>query len=392
MTLFPPSSRLPIIEQTVRPGFVQFEFGHPASELLPSEDLRRAAAEVIPRHGDNALYYGYGQGPGPLIEWLATRIATLDGLPVTPEQLLITGGASLALDQICSLLTEPGDVVLIPVPTYHLAVRIFQEHPLELVALPGDALGADVEALAETTARLKAEGKRVRLIYLVPTFANPSGATLPLERRRALLDLASREGLLIVEDDVYRDLAYDGPPPPSLFSLAPVGPVIRLGSFSKTLAPGLRVGWMLADPAMIARFVNSGLLDSGGGTQHFASLVVETFLAMGLYDAHLERACLGYRKRRDALLAALERYLPTGCNWSRPGGGYFVWLGLPEGCDSEKLVSFATAECVSFLTGKRFGLGLGYRDHVRLSFSLLGPAELEEGARRLAKAIERLIG
>jgi 2-aminoadipate transaminase len=256
-----------------------------------------------------------------------------------------------------------------------------------------DRSGPRVDALEQAVAALRAAHKRPRLIYCVPTFANPSGQTIDAARRRALYELARREGLLLVEDDVYRELVLDPvkAPPPSIFSYGPPGPVIRLGSFSKTLAPGLRVGWLLADAALVARVTGSGLYDSGGGTTHFAALVVESFLALGLYEAHLARAREGYRRRYRALLAGLDAHLPPGCAWSEPGGGYFIWLRLPEGMDSAQLLPVAEAEGVSFLPGARFGLGLGGDGCLRLSFSFLGPDELGEGARRLGLAIRRLI-
>jgi DNA-binding transcriptional MocR family regulator len=392
MPLPMPNSRLTIVDFAARPGIVDFSYGYPARGLLPTAGLQQAAAATLARYGADALLYGAPQGPGTLVEQLCARLATHENLRVSPAQLLISGGASQALDQICSLLTRPGDVVLAPVPTYHLAVRIFKEYPLELVPVAGDDAGLSVDALAAQVQRLRVEGKRPRLVYVVPTFSNPSGHTLGESQRRQLYELARQEELLLIEDDVYRELVVDErlAPPPSIFSYGPPGPVVRLGSFSKTLAPGLRVGWLLADEAIVRRFVASGLYDSGGGTAHFAALVVETFLALDLYEAHLEQARQGYRARYQALLAGLKAGMPAGVHWTKPGGGYFVWLRLPAGLDSARLLPIAETQGVTFLSGARFCLGLGGHDCLRLSFSFLSPDELYEGARRLGTTIREL--
>lgn len=380
---------LPLTEYTAMPGVAQLTYGYPAVELLPAAALAHAAGSLVERHGPAALLYGFMQGPGPLLEWVAVHLSSTEGIDVEPAQVLISGGASQALDQICSLLTDPRDVVLVPVPTYHLAVSILREHPL--VLLPVDATGDDgalnIDALDDARNVARRNGLRVRMLYSIPTFANPSGATLTLADRQALVAWAEQTGVLLVEDDVYRELCYEGSAPPSLWSMARPGAVLRLGSFSKTVAPGLRLGWLLADAPTIERFVRSGLYDSGGGTAHFAALALETFLAQADYAAHLARARQGYRLRRDALLAALEQHMPPGCSWSRPQGGYFVWLRLPEGIDSAALQPLAQRHGVTYVPGSRFGLGLGFGEHLRLSFSFLSPAELADGARRLGAAI-----
>jgi 2-aminoadipate transaminase len=357
----PLPSQLLTIEYYPRPGVIQFDWGHPASALLPLDAMGRAAAEAIGRHGDNTLLYGAAQGPGPLIELLVRRLNAHEGLALTPEHMLITGGASLAIDQICTLLTRPGDAVLVPVPTYHLAVGILRDHPLDLVPVAGDEKGVSVEALAEAVVALRAEGRRPRMVYVIPTFANPTGATMPTERRQALADLARRENLLVVEDDVYRELCYEGSLPPSIYSYAPDGPVLR--------------------------FANGGMLYSGGGVPHFAAMVVETFFGLDAYDAHLAHVKASYRARRDALLAALATHLPPGCAWSHPQGGYFLWLRLPPGITASALLPVAEQHGVSFLPGNKFGLGHSFDEYARLSFSMLEPDELAEGARRLGQAM-----
>jgi DNA-binding transcriptional MocR family regulator len=221
----------------------------------------------------------------------------------------------------------------------------------------------------------------------VPTFHNPTGACLAPERRRALVELAAEEGFLIVEDDVYRELAYDAPAPPSLWRLAPPGVVARLGSFAKTLAPGLRLGWITAHPADVARITGGGLLDSGGGLNHFTAVTVGAVCTSGDFDAQVARLRAAYRERRDALAGALREHLPPGCELQAPGGGFFQWVRLPAGLDAAELLPHAEAAGVAYIPGARFHLDGGGANTLRLAFSLYPPAELREAARRLGMAV-----
>jgi|YNPNPStandDraft_1061719.scaffolds.fasta_scaffold02457_7 DNA-binding transcriptional MocR family regulator len=379
---------LPDIQLFLRPGIIELGWGHPDPALFPVADLAAAAARALAEAGPQALAYGAEQGPGRLIEPLAAWLAQREGRPVPAEQVLITGGASQALDLLCTLWTRPGDTVLVEAPVYHLALRILRDHGLRLVPVAGDAHGLCPDALEAVLAR---ESQPPRFLYTVPTFSNPSGATLPLERRQAVVSMAAAQGVPIVEDDVYRFLWFDEPPPPSLYHLAPAGAVIHLGSFSKILAPGLRLGWLVAAPEVVKRCVRSGLLDSGGGVSHFAAHVVAAYLEQGLLDGHIERLRAAYARRRDVLTAALAHYLPEGCHWERPRGGFFAWVALPAGIDSAGLLPAAEAAGVSYVPGARFYVDGGGGRYLRLSFSLLPTDELEEGVRRLAEVVERAL-
>ncbi|HJZ49653.1 MAG TPA: PLP-dependent aminotransferase family protein, partial [Roseiflexaceae bacterium] len=239
---------LPTIQLVRRPGIIELGWGHPNAALLPVAGMRQAAAAALERWGVEALNYGADQGAGPLLAWLSDRIARTEGRAPASDAMLITGGVSQALDQICTLCTQPGDIALVESPTYHLAIRILRDHPLELIPIPADDHGLRVDALAETIAGLRRDSRRPRLLYCVPTFHNPTGTSLEAERRAKLVALAAAEQLLVVEDDVYRELSYDGPALPSLWSLAPPDTVVRLGSFAKSLAPGVRLGWLTAGP------------------------------------------------------------------------------------------------------------------------------------------------
>jgi DNA-binding transcriptional MocR family regulator len=226
------------------------------------------------------------------------------------------------------------------------------------------------------------------MLYTIPTFHNPTGRCLTDERRRELVDCAQRKGLLIVEDDAYRELAYDGPAPPSLWSLAPPGTVVRLGSFSKSLAPGLRAGFITADPTIADRIADSGMLDSGGGISHFTSLVIAEFAATGDYALHVERLRQSYTIRRDALLSALSGFLGDRARWVHPRGGYFAWVTMDGGINTERLLPSVVASGADYMPGNSFYLDSAQgTDSFRLAFSHYGPDDLTEGVRRIAEAM-----
>lgn len=378
---------LPIVQIVHQPGVIDLGWGHPDPALLPVEGLRDAAGAALDRYGAAALAYGNQQGPGPLLRWLSGYIGAREGRAPAADEIIITGGISQALDQVCTLLTRPGDTVLVEQPTYHLAVRILREHPLDLVAVPSDDAGLRPEAVVATIAALRREGRTPRLLYTVPTFNNPTGVSLSAARRRALIDVAVAAGLTIVEDDAYRELTYAGPAPPSLWSLAPVGTAIRLGSFAKAVAPGLRLGYLTADAATVERMRGGGLLDSGGGINHFTANTVAAFCEDGGFVAQGDRLRAAYHSRRDALAAALTEHLSPDCRWSLPAGGFFIWVRLPEGSDAAALLSRAIAAGVGYAPGPRFHLDGGGAHCIRLAFGLYPEADLTEAARRLGTVL-----
>ncbi len=385
-------SRLPIGQRVDQPGIIDLGWGHPDPDLLPVDEIRRAYDGALSRFGAQALEYGHIAGPGPLLEWLIDRIGRHEGRSPSPDELLITSGISGGLDLVLSALTRPTDTVLVESPTYYLAIRILRDHELNLVPVPCDDKGMIVAALADQLSNLNRSGVRPRLLYTVPTFNNPSGTSLAEERRQALVELAVAEGLVILEDDVYRELAYDGPPPRSLWSLAPSGTVARLGSFSKSLAPGLRLGWLTAGRDLILRLAQSGLLDSSGGINPITSLAVFTLCEVGDFEAHVSRLCHAYRERRDALVAGLHQHLPAGCRCNPPAGGFFLWVALPSGIDAQLLLPKAEATGTSFQPGHRFHTDGRGQHNLRLAFSLYPPSKLIEAAKRLGDAIRLFVG
>ncbi|MEH1126148.1 aminotransferase-like domain-containing protein [Micromonospora sp. CPCC 206061] len=372
--------RLPVIQYTGTEGVLDLGWGHPDPTLLPVEAWAASTSEAVPAAGWTALTYGYAAGPGQLLEWLTVHIGAIDGRAPEPAELFVTAGASQGLELVSSVLTRPGDVVLVDSPTYHLALRILADRGVELRAAPTDEQGIDPAATARLVGDLRAEGRRVPMLYAVATFNNPSGASMPMPRRRELI--RALEGVTIVEDDTYRELAYEGPVPASLWSLASAG-VVRLGSFSKTVAPGLRLGYLTADAAFVRRLASRGYVDSGGCVNHTSAMVLAHFATTGRYEAHVSVLRDAYRRRRDTLVTALRSAAP-GVEFAVPGGGWFLWLRVP---DAASLARRALERGVGLSTGERFHVGGGGGHHLRASFSMYSPADLEEAAHRFAQAL-----
>jgi DNA-binding transcriptional MocR family regulator len=384
-------SRLPNIQFVSRPRIIDLGWGHPDPDLLPTALISRAYSAAIARHGADALQYGYCSGPGSLLEWLVARIGEQEGRKPADDEIMITAGASCGLDLILKALARPGDSILVESPTYHLATRMLKDHQLDLVPVATDHDGIIVEELVARLRERNSLARPPRLLYTVSTFNNPTSVSLSEPRRRALVELAARQGLIIVEDDVYRELSYESAPPRSLWSMATGGVVARLGSFSKSLAPGLRLGWLTADSDLIRSITQNGLLDSGGGLNHFCAMAVSTLCEAGDYDAHIAHLISAYRARRDALVTSLAEYLPKDCALSSPQGGYFAWLTLPPGCSSDALLPYAESTGTSFLPGSQFDLVGRGKEQLRLSFSRYSVDMLMEATRRLGRAFNLYI-
>lgn len=365
-------------------GFINLGLGHPDPSLFPVDLIRDSAMVRFESNHRSYLQYGYEQGEGGFRIELSQFLNRIAGVRVAPENLFVTGGASQALDIICTLFTAPGDSVIVEEPTYFLAIKIFRDHGLNIVSVPTDDNGMEVDRLSQLVDR-----HSPKLVYTVPAHQNPSGVTLSAERRRDLSSLAQDRGFLIVADEVYHLLTYSGEPPQPFAATIDNGQVIALGSFSKILAPGLRTGWIAAARQILDRLFNSGFLDSGGGLSPFTSALLTDALANQALDRHVRRLRTVYGERRDALVAAIqEHHLPErGLAFRHPHGGYYLWTQLPEKRDAEALLREATAHGVGFLPGVRSSSTGGYRDRMRLCFAYYPPEILAEGVRRLASVV-----
>ncbi len=379
--------------QGVLPGTISLVFGHPDATTLPVDELRAAAEEALRSpQARMSLQYGPEQGTPALIDYLVARLNREEKLGLNREDLMIVAGSTHAVDMIARLYAGRDGAVLVEAPTYHDALHVFRDHGADLRPVPVDGDGLVVKALAAQLAALQREGKSPRLLYTIPNFQNPSGVTLTATRREAILKLAREHGFLIVEDDVYRDLAFEEEVPPSFYSLAGGQGVLRIGSFSKIMAAGLRLGWLVAAPEHIQRCINCGAMQMGGGANPLVAHVVAEYCRAGRLEPHILQLRQVYRRRRDVTLTALEKHMPRGVTWTHPRGGFFVWLTLPEGVSVEPLREAARQRKVLFVPGTGFFARGGGERNLRLAFSFVPPDEIERGVAILAQAIREMMG
>jgi len=373
---------LPDVQYGHTDGVIDLTWGHPDPSTFPRDEIAEASRAVLDQWGWQALSYGAPAGAAAVRSAVAGHLSEVDA-DVAPQAVLITDGSTGALDLVLSLLASPGDVVFVEQPTYYIALRIFADHRLRVVGLPSDADGPDPDELARRAAATTAAGSKA-FVYLVPTYANPTGRCLPRARAAALLAAAATGGAVVVEDDVYRDTSPDAPS--SMWSIDPAT-VIRLGSFSKSLAPGLRVGFLTATAELVERIAGCGVLDSGGGANHFAAMVVGELIRSGRFDEIVRANVPRHRSCRAALVDALD---PSAFSFDEPAGGFFVWLRLPDGVASHTFVAAARDNGVLASDGSVFFAGEPDAGYVRASFSMLDQVLLREGATRLVRTAREL--
>jgi 2-aminoadipate transaminase len=365
-------------------GVIDLGLGDPPLSLLPLDLIRRSAEVRFAEANPAILQYGTEQGDGNFRLALAKFLSKGYGSPVAPSSLFVSNGVSIALDQICSLFTQAGDTIFVEEPSYFLALRIFTDHRLQVVPIQTDQNGIVIESLEENLALY-----HPKFLYLIPTFQNPSGHTLVQERRERLIELCLKNDFIIVADEVYHFLNYFDIPPKAFGSYTGFKNVISLGSFSKILAPGLRLGWLQSDPNTINRLVRSGLLDSGGGLNPFTSAIVRDVLESGGLQENISKLIEIYRTRVAVMDLALHQYLPKA-TYALPQGGYFFWVRLPGNLDSALLQHKAESFKVNFRAGVRFSSENGLRDYIRMSFVYYEPQKIMEGLKRLGKCIESM--
>lgn len=384
-----------LLKWTEKPDIISFAGGLPAAEAFPVEEVRAAADRVLQQHGPQALQYSTTEGYRPLREMIARHTARY-GIVVKPENILITSGSQQALDLIGKVFINPGERILVERPTYLGALQAWSAYQAEYISVPLDDVGMRTELLEEA---LRAGPK---FIYVLPNFHNPAGVTLSLERRHELVTLADRYGLPIIEDDPYGQLRYEGEHLPSLVVLDRElhagddedcynGNVIYLSTFSKTLAPGLRLGWIVAPVEVIRKLVQAKQgADLHSGT--FAQLVAYEVAKGGFLDRHVRKIRAAYHERRDTMLAALEKYFPPSVRWTHPEGGLFLWVTLPEGWDASEILRTALEEKVAFVPGAAFFPDGSGKNTMRLNFSFAPPQIIEEGIRRLGSVLMKVLG
>ncbi|MEV0950193.1 PLP-dependent aminotransferase family protein [Promicromonospora sp. NPDC050249] len=366
-----------------RPEVVSLAGGMPYLEGLPLDVIADTMQRLIATKGTTALQYGSGQGEESLREHI-TQVVALEGVSAHPDDVVVTTGSQSALDLVTRIFIDPGDVVIAEAPSYVGALGVFRSYQADVVQVPLDADGLVPAELDATLTRLAAEGRRVKFLYTVPTFQNPAGVSLSAERRPQLLEICRRHGVLVVEDNPYGLLGFDEEPLPALRSYDSDG-VLYLGSFSKTFAPGYRVGFVIAPHAVRDKLVlasESAVLSPSNASQ----LAVATYLETCDWKAQIKAYRELYRERRDALVGALGEHLPSA-SWNVPKGGFFVWVRLPEGLDSRAMLPRAVTARVAYVPGTAFYYDGSGSDHMRLSFCFPTPERIREGVRRLAGVV-----
>lgn len=374
-----------LLALTERPGVISFAGRLPAPELFDLEGARASFDAVLGGSGRTALQYSTTEGNRQLRAGIAER-HTARGLATEADDILITTGSQQGLSLLSTVLVDPGDVVLVESPSYLAALQCFALAGARLVAVPSDEHGLDTGALADLAERV-----RPKLLYTVPTFQNPTGRALSAENRRAVVAVAEQHGFRVLEDDPYAELRYSGESLPTITSLAAPGQVASTGSFSKILAPGLRLDWVRSDPALRAGIV----VAKQAADLHTSTLdpaAAAHYLASGRLDAAIARSCAAYRERRDALLTGLASALPAGSTWNAPDGGMFVWAKLPEGWDTTRLLAVALQHDVAFVPGAPFFPTDPQVHAMRLSFTTYEPDRILEGTGRLAAALAAAAG
>ena len=365
-----------------RPEVVSLAGGMPYTAALPLDAVAAAVADLVATRGPVALQYGSGQGDPELRELICTVMA-LEGIEASPDDVVVTVGSQQGLDLVTRIFIDPGDVIVAEAPSYVGALGTFAAYEAEVVHVAMDDDGLIPEALEETLARV---GQRAKFLYTVPSFHNPAGVSLSRERRDVVLEIAKRHNILILEDNPYGLLGFDGEPQPALRAHTSDG-VLYLGSFSKTFAPGLRVGWVLAPHSVREKLVlasEASLLCPPNFTQFVVADYLRTQPWMDQVKVFREL----YRERRDAMLDALADLFPAGATWTKPAGGFYTWVTLPEGLDSKAMLPLAVTARVAYVPGTAFYADDQGAANMRLSYCYPEPDRIREGVRRLAGVIE----
>jgi len=365
------------------PGVINFGVGQPSEDLLPVELMRTATADFLAGAHPLELNYGERQGDAGFRSALAGFLTEGYEHPVTADSLFVTAGNSQALDFVCGQFARQGDTVFIEEPSYFLAHQIFADHGLEAVGIPVDEDGLKIDVLTAELSR-----RRPALLYTIPSFHNPGGQTLSADRRRKLAELSAEHGFVVVADEVYQLLHYFDEPPPALGTMTGSGNILSLGSFSKIMAPGLRLGWIQTSPGLLEQIMGTGVVNSGGSFNHFTSHVMRHAIELGLQQSMLDRLRYTYRGRVETMDAALHEHLDGLATWRRPGGGYFFWLEFDQHVDTAEIRAKASQFETGFQPGGNFSCSGGLNNFMRLSFAHYRNDQIREGVARLGALLK----
>jgi 2-aminoadipate transaminase len=370
---------------TARPEVISLAGGLPDTSTFPPQTFAAQMTRIAQESAAEALQYGPTEGFEETVDCIAEVMAA-EGMLPDPEDVIVTTGGQQAIDLACKTLVDPGDAVICEAPTYPGAVPVFCSYQADTIQIECDEEGMQIEELEAALGRLDGEGRRPKFVYSVPSFQNPAGVTMSLERRRRLVELARQRELLVIEDNPYGLLRFGGEPLPPLYQLDGGDFVIYIGTFSKILSPGIRLGWMVAPPPVMEKVVlgkQAADLCTSTLTQHF----VREYFAAGRWREYIANLVEIYRGRRDAMVEALRRHFPPQASWTEPEGGIFIWATLPEYIDTEDLLAKALREDVAFVPGRAAYVDGRGRSSMRLNFSGSGKDEIREGIRRIGKVV-----
>jgi 2-aminoadipate transaminase len=375
--------------RTAPPEMVSFVYGDPDADSLPLEDMAEAAEYLAEHNRSGTLAYANPVGPDGLAVALADKLKRDYDIEVEPEQILLSFGASSGLGLVVDMLVDPGDVVLADAPAWMGATNMFKLAGADVVGVEVDDDGIDPAKLSAALDRLESEGRSPKFLYTIPTFQNPAGVELSVARRHALAELADERGLLVLEDDAYIDLRFEGEPKPVLYKLAKPGTVLFFGTLSKTIAAGLRLGFCVGPHDVIA-ILSRGRTDSLRNT--YTAALAEWFITTGRLEEHIQELRDIYKRKCEHMLAALEREMPAGVTWTRPKGGFFLWVTLPDGVDAAGIIGEARKNLVDYIAGPAFYSDGSGRRSLRLSYSAVSPEQIDVGIARLAAVVKSAMG
>jgi 2-aminoadipate transaminase len=362
-------------------NLISFIYGFPDPGTLPKESVAAATTRALEIDGEWALQYGKTTGAPVLVEQLLAKLRRDQGIVAGPDNVLITAGGSQAVQLTLDLLVDWGDTVIVESPTWMGFLYALKNVGGQAVPVPVDDQGTDTDALERELARLKGEGITPKFIYVISNFQNPSGISTTLERRRRLVELAQEYGTLILEDDAYHDLRFAGERIPSIYTIDDSGSTMYLGTLSKIMGAGMRIGWLVASEEIVRRM---SVLKVDGGTNIFGSHVAAEWIP-GNLDAHIAKLREVYHRRRDLMLAALERHMPEGTTWTTPEGGFFIWVTLPEGIDATRMLPQAKERGVEYLPGATCYVDGSGKNQMRLSYSFAQDEQIEPGIQVISE-------
>lgn len=371
--------------RTAPEGMISFVYGDPDADSLPLEQMVEAAEFLAENNRRETLSYANPVGPDGLALALAGKLKRDYDLDVTAEQILLTSGASSGLGLVADMLVDAGDIILADAPAWMGAIGMFKLAGAEVIGVEVDDQGINPAKVEEALDSLAADGRQPKFLYTIPTFQNPSGVELSVERRKDLARIADERGLLILEDDAYIDLRFAGEKKPTIFGLAKPGCVLLFGTLSKTIAAGLRLGWC-AGPEEVIAAISRGRADSLRNT--YTAALAEWYINTGKLAEHIDNLRAIYQTKCDHMLAALERDMPAGTTWTKPQGGFFLWVTLPEGVDAVDLVAECRKQLVDYIPGTSFFSDGSGRRSMRLSYSAVSTSEIDEGIARMATVVK----